>query len=172
MTKELVEIQKNKILCDSRIVAEKFGKQHKNVLQKIDKLRRDLENLTAENLATKKIKSPLLFEEKTYLSRGQTYKYVKMNKPAYTLLVMGFSGKKAFKTKFTFNDAFYQMEQILLRQSNLEWQREREQGKAIRIELTDEIKTFINYATKQGLCHQTGKRTSKQILYYNHKTSV
>ena len=49
-----------------------------------------------------------------------------------------------------FNLAFYQMEQALLRQNNLEWKQEREQGKEIRLALTDEIKTFIDYATANG----------------------
>ena len=42
------------------------------------------------------------------------------------------------------------MERSLLRQKNLVWQREREQGKQIHLNLTDEIKTFIDYATTQG----------------------
>lgn len=151
MEKNIVEICGGKLLCDSRVLAEKFGKQHKNVLQKIDKLKRDLENLTAETLTVRKVKFPLSFEEKEHLSsRGQTYRYVRMNKPAYSLLVMEFSGKKAFKTKLLFNDAFYQMEQALLRQDNLEWKGTREQGKQIRLELTDEIKIFVEYAVNQG----------------------
>jgi len=167
MKNELVEAKRGEILCDSRTVAKKFSKQHKHVLEKIDKIKKDLKNLTDETSATKKIKFPLLFTEKTYLSRGQTYKYIEMNKPAYTLLVMEFSGKKSFQIKMLFNDAFYQMEQALLRQSNLEWKQEREQGKQIRIVLTDEIKIFVDYAISQG--SQNAKRYYTTITQMNYK---
>lgn len=150
MEKGLVENYGGELLCDSRDIAKKFKKQHKHVLEKIDKLKRDLENLGVEVSTTKKIKFPLLFEEKTHLVKGQNYRFVRMNKPAYSLLVMEFSGKKAFGTKLLFNDAFYQMEQALLRQKNLEWRGAREQGKQIRIELTDRIKDFVDYAIAQG----------------------
>jgi len=150
MENELVEVKGNNVLCDSRKIAEKFGKRHKNVLRKIDKLMLDLKNLPAQNQATKKIKFPLLFSEESYSYKGQNFRYVKMNKPAYTLLVMGFSGVESLEIKMLFNDAFYLMEQMLLRQSNLEWQREREQGKQIRLALVDEIKDFVDYAIEQG----------------------
>lgn len=150
MKKNLVKVYRGSVLCDSRIIAEKFKKQHKHVLGKIDKLRLNLENLTAQGVTVQKIKFPLLFEEKKYLSRGQTYRYIEMNKPAFSLLVMEFSGSRAFNTKLLFNDAFYQMEQALLRQDNLEWKGTREQGKQIRQNLTDEIKTFVDYAIAQG----------------------
>ena len=53
-----------------------------------------------------------------------------------------------------FIEAFEKMEQELLKvktnQSNLEWSKTREQGKNIRLELTDTIKEFVEYATEQG----------------------
>lgn len=150
MENELVHSKKEEIFCDSRTIAEKFGKQHKNVLQKIDNLLADLEKLVAENQAVKKSNYPLLFIEKTHAYRGKAFRYVEMNKPAFSLLVMKFSGRKALRWQTRFNAAFYEMEQALLRQSNLEWQREREQGKQIRLSLTDEIKTFVEYAANQG----------------------
>ena len=42
---ELVYLKNDEAVCDSLQVAEKFGKEHKNVLQSID-------NLIAENSAT------------------------------------------------------------------------------------------------------------------------
>ena len=149
MENKLVITRKEEVFCDSRIIAKKFSKQHQNVLKKIDKLRTDLTILDGQNKPTNR-KTIEVFKEKKHFYRGQDFRFFEMNKPAYSLLVMGFTGNKALKTKRAFNDAFYQMEQILLRQDNLEWKGTREQGKQIRIELTDEIKTFVNYAIAQG----------------------
>lgn len=150
MKNELVCSIKEKIFCDSRIVAEKFGKRHGNILQAVDNLKKDLGDLVTEKSVTKRYKNPLLFVEKIHFYRGQDFRYVEMNRSAFTILAMGFSGKKALKWKLQFENAFYQMEVALLRQSNLEWQREREQGKQIRLDLADEIKIFIEYAITNG----------------------
>ena len=125
-----------------------WGRQH--VIQKTDKLISDLVILDSEKLLTKNNKRTEIFKEKSHFYRGQNFRYFEMNKPAFSLLVMGFTGQKLLKWKRKFNDAFYLMEQALLRQRNLEWKREREQGKAIHLNLTDEIKTFVEYATSQG----------------------
>lgn len=150
MKNELVHSRSGNVFCDSRRVAEKFKKQHQHVLEKIDSLRKNLESLAVEKPPAKKPAFPLLFIEKTHFYRGQNFRYIEMNKPAFSMLVMKFTGKKALEHQLAFNDAFFLMEQALLRQGNLEWQREREQGKQIRLDFTDEIKTFVEYATGQG----------------------
>lgn len=150
MKNELVHSSKKEVYCDSRVIAEKFGKQHQNILRKIDNLKADLENLDTQKATPKKHTTTETFKEKTHFYRGQNFRYYEMNRPAFSLFVMSFTGKKALEWKRKFNDAFYTMERVLLQQDNLEWQREREQGKQIRLELTDEIKTFIEYATNQG----------------------
>lgn len=154
MDKDLVQIQGQLILTNSQIVAEKFGKNHQYVLQKIDKLKAELFDLRCKKPCTlnssEKHKIIKIFKEKTRFYRGQNFRYVEMNRPAFSLLCMRFSGKKALEWQDKFNDAFYQMEQVLLQQSNLEWKGTREQGKQIRLDLTDEIKTFVEYATEQG----------------------
>lgn len=68
-------------------VAEVFKKEHKNVIQSI-------ENLVAENSATKN-----MFYENTYDNRGKQYKMFYMNRDGFTLLAMGFNGKKALGFK-------------------------------------------------------------------------
>lgn len=73
-----------------------------------------------------------------------------MNKPAFSFLVMRFTGKKAIEWQLKFNAAFYQMEQAILRQSNAEWIATREGSKQARLALTDEVKPFIGYAIRQG----------------------
>lgn len=149
MKNELVHSWKSEVYCDSRTIAEEFNKQHQHILRKIDQLRTELANLDHQN-GTPKNDVIEIFKERTHFYRGQNFRFFDMNRPAFSLLVMGLTGKKALKKKRAFNSAFYLMEQALLRQGNLEWQREREQGKQIRLELTDEIKAFIDYAISQG----------------------
>jgi len=137
---DLVILKGKKILCDSRIVADRFGKKHAFIIRIINKLINDFKG---------DLESPLILKKEDEY-RGKKYIYYEMDKEFFTHLVMRFKGKEAFKWQCAFVKAFFQMEQALLRQSNLEWQGEREQGKQIRLDLTDEIKIFIDYAIANG----------------------
>lgn len=85
------------------LVAEKFGKEHRNVIKSI-------RNLTAENLAVKN-----MFVETTYLNERNQYQpmYV-MNRDGFTLLAMGFTGQKALQFKLDYISAFNKMEQTII----------------------------------------------------------
>ena len=151
MKNELVKSYRQEIYTDSRIVAEKFGKIHAKVVLVIDKLLSDLNDLSLSVSASLKHRKAIkIFRKKDSFYRGRNFKYYEMNRPAFSLLCMRFTGKKALVWQDKFNDAFYQMEDILAQQSNTEWITTREHGKQIRLGLTDEIKTFVDYATKQG----------------------
>lgn len=136
-------VRKGEILIDSRLVAERFNKKHKHVLEKIDSLKNDIKYLVVENSATK-------FIESSNNYRGREFRFVLLNKTAYRLLVMSFTGKKALIWKIEFEKTFDKMEKSLLNQKNVEWLRAREQGKQLRLEYTDTIKKFVDYATSQG----------------------
>jgi len=99
---QLVIIQNRQAVTTSLQVAENFKKQHKDVLENI-------RNLIAENSATKN-----MFHEDTYESRGKKYPMYYMNRDGFTLLAMGFNGKKALNFKLKYIQAFNQMEQRLL----------------------------------------------------------
>jgi len=99
---QLVIIQNRQAVTTSLQVAEDFKKQHKDVLESI-------RNLIAENSATKN-----MFREDTYESRGKKYPMYYMNRDGFTLLAMGFNGKKALNFKLKYIQAFNQMEQRLL----------------------------------------------------------
>lgn len=100
--------QNDQVLTNSILVAEKFGKEHKNVLSSI----RELIKGCAENAAN------LMFEETTYISdqNGQEYPIFIMNRDGFTLLAMGFTGKKALKFKLDYIAAFNAMEKALKEQ--------------------------------------------------------
>lgn len=98
--KELVFTGKNgQILTNSLLVAEKFGKQHNNVIQGIEVLIRSAE------------KSADLFEESEYFDcYGRMQKMYIMNRDGFTLLVMGFNGEKDVQFNLDYIQAFNEME--------------------------------------------------------------
>lgn len=100
--KELVFKSENgNPVTTSLLVAEKFDKEHKNIL-------RDIQNLVAQNSAAK-----LLFIESEYENRGKIYPMYVMNRDGFSLLVMGFTGSRALQFKIDFIEAFNKMEQII-----------------------------------------------------------
>jgi Rha family phage regulatory protein len=124
----------------SRIIAEYFGKAHRNVLQTI-------ENLDCGEEFNLLNFQPIDFQD----SKGRTYKEYVITRDGFTILAMGFTGKKAMLWKLRFLTAFNAMEAELTRErSNLDWKAARLQGKAVRKNTTDTIQDFIQYATDQG----------------------
>lgn len=99
---ELVIMHNKQAMTTSLRVAEVFGKDHKNVIQSI-------ENLAAEKSAAK------FFAEATYYNRGKQYPMYYMNRDGFTLLAMGFTGKKALQFKIQYIQAFNSMEATLKR---------------------------------------------------------
>lgn len=98
---DLVRINSNQVVTDSRSVAEHFEKQHKDVLESIRGI------LAAENSATR------FFYETTYENRGKQYPMYLMNRDGFSLLVMGFTGSKALEWKIKYINAFNAMEKAL-----------------------------------------------------------
>lgn len=94
---ELVIVHNKQAVTTSLHVAEVFGKDHKHVLETIS-------NLAAEKSAAK------FFAEATYDNRGKQYPMYYMNRDGFTLLAMGFTGKKALQFKIKYIQAFNSME--------------------------------------------------------------
>jgi len=137
---KLVCVAHREATTSSIIVAEVFGKRHDNVARDIRKL---IEDLPAG--------SPLKFEEISIEdSYGRKQPAYQMTRDGFSLLAMGFTGKKALQFKLKFLDAFNRMERALLNRDNLSWQQERSTGKIARRGETDSIKRFVEHATRQG----------------------
>lgn len=107
MSDELVITKNNQLVTDSINVSKNFGKQHKHVLTAI-------ENLVAQNSATKNY-----FYESSHENRGKWYKMYYMNRDGFSLLVMGFTGKKALEWKLKYIEAFNTMEKKVNRFAEL-----------------------------------------------------
>lgn len=159
MEDNLVVLKGQKILCDSRVVADKFGKKHAYVTRLVQTLIEDFNKNKGD------FRSPLA-REKWSEYRGQKYIYYEMDKKFFVHLAMRFRGKKAFEWQIKFIDAFFLMEKTLLRKSNPEWLQDREQGKQIRLYLTDEVKIFIEYAKNQGASEKGAN------MYYSNITKM
>ena len=100
---DLVRINSNQVVTDSRNVAEHFEKQHKDVLRAI------------ENLAEgdrRKI-APMFHETTMPDLYGRQQKVYLMNRDGFSLLVMGFTGKAALEWKLKYIDAFNAMEKAI-----------------------------------------------------------
>ncbi|MBI9110099.1 Rha family transcriptional regulator [Maridesulfovibrio ferrireducens] len=94
-------------VVSSLTVAEHFGKQHKNVLQSIERLEVPI-HFTELN-----------FQPSEYLDKtGRKLPAYNITRDGFTLLVMGFTGKKAMQWKIRYIEAFNAMEQELLRVRN------------------------------------------------------
>lgn len=93
--------EEGQAITNSLLVAQKFEKDHKHVLDVI-------RNLIAENSAAKSY-----YIESVYESRGKSYPMYVMNRDGFTLLVMGFTGEKAFRFKIEYLEAFNKMEALL-----------------------------------------------------------
>ncbi|WGJ07513.1 phage regulatory protein/antirepressor Ant [Brucella intermedia] len=89
---------------NSRDVAEYFNKRHDNVMSAIQTL-----------IASEPQLGLLNFKETPYVepSNGQTYRSYDMDRDGFTLLAMGFTGKKALKFKLRYVAQFNAMEKEL-----------------------------------------------------------
>lgn len=149
---ELVNVQKEQVVCTSLQVADKFGKRHDRVLRAIENLLVGL----PKNGETYFMKSSY-----TENQNGQTYPMYLMNRDGFSLLVMGFTGKKALQWKVRYIEAFNTMEKLLSEKQTKLWIEERTQGKLTRKAETDVIKQLIEYAKGQGSKHS-------QMLYMTY----
>lgn len=143
---ELVYLKNDEAVCDSLQVAEKFGKQHSKVIRAIENL---LEGI-AKNGET-----PQMFWKSFYIEEqnGQRYPKYIMNRDGFSLLVMGFTGRKALEWKLQYIKAFNQMESFIKEKSTQTWVETRKAGKLARKAETDTIKKLVDYAKTQGSEH-------------------
>lgn len=136
----LVEItQRNNeevLTASSRQVADKFEKEHRHVLESIDKMK--------EQLSTAEF-SALFMEGKYVASNGKKNKEYLMTRDGFSLLVMGFTGEKVLRWKLDYIKAFNEMEKELKRlySERQKWEIERQKGILVRHILTDTIKMKV-----------------------------
>ena len=143
---ELVYLsKKDEAVCSSLQVAEKFGKRHDRVLRAIDNLLMTL----PKNGET----SRMFILSKRKADDGQFHRMFLMNRDGFSLLVMGFTGKKSLEWKLQYIKAFNKMEEFIKEKKSQKWIDERKAGKLTRKSETDTIKRLVEYAKEQGSTH-------------------
>lgn len=149
---ELVEIRNDEAICTSLDVADKFGKRHSHVLEKIENI---IKNDSTENSAQ-------CFKQSSYKdSTGKENLMYEMNRNGFTFLAFGFNGTRANEWKWKYIEAFNKMEKLLSEKQTTLWVEQRKQGKLTRKAETDVIKDLIEYAKSQGSEHS-------QMLYMTY----
>lgn len=107
---QLVFKNNDQVVTSSRNIARDFNKGHREILRTIDNIieKGDVQNCTD------------LFYESTYIheQNKQEYRQYLINRDGFTLLVMGFTGRKAMKFKMQYINAFNEMEKELMKPSN------------------------------------------------------
>lgn len=99
-----IEEKDGQLLVSSLEVAKNFDKKHYHVMEAIEELLKGYPE-----------KSGNLFYKTTYIheQNKQEYSMYLMNRDGFSLLTMGFNGKKALEWKFKYINAFNEMEQKL-----------------------------------------------------------
>ena len=96
---ELIKIENDRMITTSKIVAETFGKEHKNVLRDIDNIKKDVLNFEL-----------MFFETEEPDSYGRQQRIYEMTRDGFSLLAMGFTGSESMQWKLKYIEAFNKME--------------------------------------------------------------
>lgn len=102
---DLVIMKDRQAVTSSLNVAENFDKKHQHVLRDIDALEKDVSNF-----------GQMFVEGNEPDSYGRDRRVVYMNRDGFTILAMGFTGKKALQFKLKYIEAFNQMEEHIKQQ--------------------------------------------------------
>lgn len=103
----LVTTYNGVLVADSLVVADQFGKQHKDVLEAIDKLAYEMAQQSAENSADYFIQD--MYKDR----RNRKQRKFLLTRDGFSLLVMGFTGPAALHWKLLYIEAFNKMEEQL-----------------------------------------------------------
>ena len=136
-----IENQDGTLLVSSREVAENFEKRHDSVLRDVTNL---IENVgSPQNCGS-------LFNVTTYTHKQnkQEYKEVLMNRDGFTLLAMGFTGRKALEWKLKYIEAFNKMEKELSKPKPLTTREELKLHYQAMEEIDGEISDIRNTVTE------------------------
>ena len=137
------------VWADSVRVADKFRKRHADVIRAIENLPNDEFRQRNFALTMRDVLGP-----KKAIRQEPAYK---MTWKGFSMLAMGFTGQRAYEWKRSFLDAFEALGVMINRRRAMrdtpEWQQARLEGKVQRLEETDVIKEFIDYARARGSEH-------------------
>jgi Rha family phage regulatory protein len=127
-------------MVDSVLVAKKFGKDHRHILDAVRRIENEAPDFWRAN-----------FSASNYRLRGKDYDCYIMTRDGFSMIAMGFTGSKALQWKVSYINAFNSMEKALAKKDDaVEWKQARLQIKQVRRSFTDAVADFVKYATEQG----------------------
>lgn len=141
MTDLVFKGRNDQVLTNSLLVTEKFGKEHKHVLDAIRELIQGCAETSADPM----------FVETIYVNEQnrQEYPMFVMNRDGFTLLAMGFTGKKALKFKLDYIAAFNAMERSLKEIKTPQTYAEALRRLADEVEAKEQIQYQLEQKTEQ-----------------------
>lgn len=131
-------------VVSSRKISDNFGKRHDHVLRDIQELVNSLPKIGEPNWKRN-------FIESTYKDRGKSYPEYLLTRDGFTLLAMGFTGKKAMQFKIAYINRFNEMERFI---------KSRNIARLEYPELTDAIKAihddpkFYHYSSEADMINR------------------
>ncbi len=160
--------EKDKVFCDSREIAKQFDKKHDKVLRDIN---REIGRFDTPNLADE---IGDYFIADVYNIRGKEYKRYKLTFEGFQMIVLQYSGDKAFQNRLKFIKLFkYLLTNIakdkitaLANSKDALWLDFREEGKIFRTMMTDAIKEHV-VKYREDI-----ERKMNDGRYYQHYTNL
>lgn len=156
----------NEAVVSSRVIAQRFEKEHNSVLKSIDGETRKGKHINGliDGINNSSGNPLQYFIPSEYRdSSGKKNKEYLLTRDGFSLLVMGFTGKKALEWKLKYIQAFNSMEAFIREKLSSEWQETRIKGKLARRNETDIIMTkLIPLAMQQG-----SKNAGKLYMTYS-----
>lgn len=117
LTQLQIKTKNNQAVVSSRIIAEKFAKEHKNIIAKIDKI---IKNWNKDTRL--KIKHGEYFISSSYKdSSGKNNREYLLSRDGFSYVVMGFTGREADVWKVKYIEAFNKMETFIREKLSSEW---------------------------------------------------
>lgn len=139
----LVTLDHGEVWTTSLLVAEKFGKQHKDVLRAIEK------KACSEEFRQRNFAPAEYLDE-----QSKPRRMYRLSRDGFALVVMGFTGESAVSWQERFIDAFNQMERelrrIVINRAQPDWNEARQLGKIERRELTDAVQLLCERAHERN----------------------
>lgn len=140
---ELVEVRKDEVFTNSKVVAEGTGNQHESIVAIIQKYKQDIAEFGILDFSDLKSGKR---------GRPETIYYLNEEQATFVITLLR-NSKTVVKFKKELVKQFYAMRRFILEKQSKLWIDTRTANKENRIKETDVIKMLVDYAKEQGSTH-------------------